>query len=100
VTHLAAFALCLAGFAALAFATDHQQAVLPRPLPASMRRGVRVAGSCALLAALMVLVARQGWALGLVMFSGHTSVTAGFVYLALIGFSRRSQRPSAPVRAS
>jgi hypothetical protein len=30
-----------------------------------------------------------GWSLGLVMFSGHTSLTAAIVYCVLIGLARR-----------
>ncbi|WP_372394715.1 DUF3325 family protein [Azospirillum sp. HJ39] len=91
MTHLLPFALSLAGFAALALAMDRQQHDLfGRPLPKPTARALRTAGSAALLLALGVLVGRQGWGLGLVMFSGHTSLTAGIVHCTLIGYMRRA----------
>lgn len=91
--HLLAFALCLAGFAALAFATRRQQRdVLGRILPPATTHVLRVAGTGALLLALGVLVARHGWSLGLVMFSGHTSLVAGIVYCALLGYAQTHPR--------
>jgi hypothetical protein len=89
MTHLAAFVLCLAGFAALAFATRRQQRdILGGSLRSAATYGLRVAGVCALLSALGILVAKYGWSLGLVMLSGHTSLAAGFVYCVLIGLVR------------
>ena len=91
--HLAALVLCLAGFTALAFATRRQQRdVIGGPLRLSTTYVLRVVGACALLFALGMLVAREGWSLGLVMFSGHTSLTAAIVYCALIGLVRRDAR--------
>lgn len=93
MAHLLAFALCLAGFAALALATRRQQRdVLGRILPPVTTRVLRVAGTGALLLALRVLVARYGWSLGLVMFSGHTSLVAGIVYCALLGYAHTHPR--------
>ena len=95
MSHLPPFVLCLAGFAALAFAMDRpQRDLIGRSLPMSATRALRIAGACALLLALGVLVAWQGWGLGLVMFSGHTSLTAGIVHCALIGYARGSVRLS------
>ena len=89
MTHLVAFALCLAGFIALAFAMRRQQRdFIGRSLRLATTYGLRAAGTCALLVALGVLVAWQGWALGLVMLSGHTSVAAGVVYCVLVGYAR------------
>jgi hypothetical protein len=94
MTHLAAIALCLAGFTALAFATPRQQRdIVGRALRATTRYALRVAGACALLFALGMLVAQHGWSLGLVMFSGHTSLAAGLVYCALIRLVRTRARP-------
>jgi uncharacterized membrane protein len=93
MNHLLAFVLCLAGFTALAFATRRQQRdIIGRPLRLATTYVLRVAGACALLFALGMLVARQGWGLGLVMFSGHTSITAGIVLCALIGYARTYAR--------
>ena len=89
MNHLAAFALCLAGFAALAFAMRRQQRdIIGRPLRLTTTYVLRVAGACALLLALGFLVAEKGWSFGLVMFSGHTSIAAGIVLCALIGQAR------------
>ena len=82
---LGAFVLCVFAFACLAAAMDrHQQALFGAPLPATATRGLRGAGWGALLAALALIVADRGWALGLVDYSGSTSVAAGLVYGALI----------------
>lgn len=89
MTHLGSLLLCLAGFAGLALAMGGQQpGLLRRPLPSATRAALRVAASCALAAALGILVAWQGWGLGLVMFSGHTSLAAGLVHCTLIGYKR------------
>jgi hypothetical protein len=91
--HALALALCLAGFAALALATRRQQhEVVGRSLPRATTNAFRLAGVCALLLALAALVAAQGWSFGLVMFSGHTTLAAGVVYCALIGYGRSSVR--------
>lgn len=83
--HATAFALCLAGFVALAFATRRQQReFLGGPLRSSATYALRAIGTCALLAALGVLVAWRGWGLGLVMFSGHTTLAASVIFCALI----------------
>jgi hypothetical protein len=90
MSHLLPFVLCLAGFAALALATQRQQRDLfgrSFGLPATCV--LRVAGGCALLCALGILVAWQGAGLGLVMFSGHTSLAAGIVYCVLLGYAKR-----------
>jgi hypothetical protein len=94
VTHLAAFVLCLAGFAALAFATRRQQRdILGGALRSTTTYGLRVAAACALLFAFGVLVAKYGWSLGLVMFSGHTTSTAALVYGALIALVKMRASP-------
>ncbi|MGP9811838.1 DUF3325 domain-containing protein [Rhodopseudomonas sp. NSM] len=91
--HALAFALCLAGFVALALATRRQQhEVIGRSLPRGPVRGLRIAGAAALMLALGVLVGWQGWGLGLVMFSGHTTLAAAIVYCALIGRVRMAAR--------
>jgi O-antigen/teichoic acid export membrane protein len=90
VNHCLAFALCLAGFVMLAFSMDRQQRdLIGRALRKSITRVQRILGTCALLLALAALVIWQGWGLGLVMFSGHTSLAAGIIYCGLIGMRRR-----------
>ena len=62
MNHLPAFALCLAGFTALALATRRQQRdIIGRSLPMTATYALRVAGACALLLALGLLVAGKGW---------------------------------------
>jgi hypothetical protein len=93
MSHLLSLALCLAGFAALAFATRRQQRDLfGRSLQPTTTYTLRFAGTCALILALGILVAGQGWALGLVIFSGHTTMTAGLAFCALIVQARMQQR--------
>ncbi len=87
---LLAFLLCLAAFGALALAMErHQQAIFAASLPRPRTRLLRAAGWLGLLLALWLLVAHRGWALGLVHYSGQTSVAAGLVYGALIWRERR-----------
>lgn len=89
MSHLFAFVSGLAGFAALGCAMHRQQRDLfGKALPPAATRPLRVAGSVALAAALGILVAQYGWGLGLVMFSGHTSLAAGVVVCAMIGYQR------------
>ena len=89
MTHLLAFALCLAGFAGLALTAARQQRHLfTRPMSTVGVALARAAAWIILAAAMALLVSWQGWGLGLVMFSGHTSLAAGVVHLGLIGWSR------------
>ena len=89
MSHLVPFTLCVAGFAALAFAVRRQQRdIIGRRLPMAATYALRFAGACALLSALGFLVAEKGWGIGLVNFSGQTSIAAGIVLCALIGQAR------------
>jgi hypothetical protein len=54
---------------------------------------LRIVGTCALLFALGVLVAKYGWSLGFVMFSGHTTSTAALIYCALIALVKMRASP-------
>ncbi len=93
MSHLLAFVLSLAGFAALASATSRQQRDLfGKALQPAATRVVRLVGMAALLGVLGILVAEYGWGLGLVMFSGHTSLAAGVVVFGLIGYIRTQGR--------
>ncbi|OZI26410.1 hypothetical protein CAL26_03510 [Bordetella genomosp. 9] len=90
MTHLLTLWFCLLGFLALAMATERQQeALFGRLLTPARTRMLRLAGWSALAVALSIVVARQGWGLGLVSYSGHTSLAAGLVYLGLIIRDRR-----------
>ena len=88
--HVLSLLLCVAAFAALAMATDRAQSeLLGRELPASTSRTWRTVGGLLLLTSLALVVSAQGWGLGLVSYSGHTSVAAGVVFVALIVHRRR-----------
>jgi len=87
---LLAALLCMCAFACFAMAmARHQETVFGRALTPAKSRWFRGAGWSALLIALSLTVAIQGWAFGLVAFSGNTSVAAGLVYCALIARERR-----------
>ena len=93
MTHVLAVVLCVSAFTSLALAMARQQkAVLGHSLSPNATRGLRAAGWGALALALWVAIRGQGWALGLVSYSGHTSVAAGVVYGALILNGRRGVR--------
>ncbi len=93
MSHGLAFGLCLVAFAALAVSMERQQRdLIGRVLRESITRALRIFGACKLLLVLGTLVIWQGWGLGLVMFSGHTSLAAGIVYCALIGLRWRGVR--------
>jgi hypothetical protein len=91
MTHLAVLLLSLLAFMALALAKKrHYKDVFKRPpAPATMRR-LRVAGWSALALALGIVVGREGLGLGLVIYSGHTTLAAGLVLGGLIAHGRRS----------
>ncbi len=83
--HLLIFLFSLLGFAALALATERQQEIhFGRMLAPPATRALHLAGWAGLLLALVVAVLSQGWAMGLVSYSGHTSLCAGLVFLGLI----------------
>jgi len=88
--HVWTLLISLAGFAALALAMDrHQEDLFGRELSPRVTRLLRIVGWAGLLLALGVIVGRQGWALGLVSYSGCTSLAAGLVFLALVVHQRR-----------
>ncbi|MBY4898938.1 DUF3325 domain-containing protein [Cupriavidus sp. AU9028] len=87
---LFALAVCLVAFGALALAMErHQQALFGAPLAPPRTRLLRAAGWLGLAVAAALLIGRHGWALGLVYFSGQTSVAAGIVHGLLILQERR-----------
>jgi len=90
MTHFASLLICVGAFAALAMATERAQPMI-RSARVASRDNVRSRTSCwaLLLASLAIVVGAQGWGLGLVSYSGHTSVAAGLVFLGLIARQRR-----------
>jgi len=93
MSHLASLALCVFGFTALAVAMErHQEDLFGRPMVPATARSLRIAGWATLLLALAVAVRAQGWALGLVSYSGHTSLGAALVFGTLIVQAQRKSR--------
>ncbi|SEK23379.1 Protein of unknown function [Roseateles sp. YR242] len=90
MTHLACLLICIVAFAALALATDRAQSdVFGKELPTTTSRLLRTVGGLLLLGCLAVVVGAWGWSLGLVNYSGYTSLAAAVVFLALIVQQRR-----------
>ena len=90
MSHLAIFLPCLVGFALLALAMErHQEDLFGAALPVRATRGLRACGWMALGIGLAVAVQSQGWSLGLVSYSGHTSLCAGLAFGLLITRQRR-----------
>lgn len=86
-----AFVLCVLAFACLAMAVErHQPMLFGAPLERARARVLRGAGWTGLLVALWLAVAARGWALGLVWYSGSTSLAAGVIYGLLIAYERRA----------
>ncbi len=85
MNHSLIFLASLLGFAALALATERVQEIqFGRTLASRSTCALRGVGWVGLLLALAVAVGSQGWALGLVSYSGHTSLGAGLVFMALL----------------
>ena len=90
MNHLPVFILCLLAFGALAASTDRaQETLFGRELAARVGRRLRGAAWMLLLLALAVVVRSQGWGLGLVSYSGYTSLAAGLVFMVLVALARR-----------
>jgi hypothetical protein len=94
MTHALTLVFCIVAFASLAVSMErHQRALFARALPPGQSRGFRIAGWCALVLALRFIVDDDGWAMGLVRYSGCTSLAAALVFGALIVYERtRSAR--------
>lgn len=91
--HLLTFVTCLAAFVALALGTERpQDDLFGQPLAPRATWVFRLAGWGALALALAIIVQAQGWGMGLVSYSGHTSLAAGIVLCALIVYSRTRRR--------
>ncbi|WP_095948845.1 DUF3325 family protein [Variovorax boronicumulans] len=93
MTHLVVFVLSLLAFAALALSMQrHQEDLFGGLLTSRATYGLAI-GAWSVLALTLVLVVReQGWALGLVSYSGHTSLGAGFIFGALVVFGQVGKR--------
>ena len=92
MSHLLLALLSVFAFASLALAMRrHQEDVSGRFLSCRSTRFLRISGWASLLVALVVAVHSQGWSFGLVSYSGHTSLGAGIVFIALMIWSRIRQ---------
>jgi hypothetical protein len=90
MTHAWLLATSVAGFAALALATERQQEeLLGRVLTAARSRLLRATGWLLLGAALLVAVRGWGWGFTLVAYCGHLSLAAGVVYATALAMARR-----------
>lgn len=93
VMDIVTLCLCIVGMALLALGTEQQQGVLlSHALPAGFRRMLQCMGAFIVLQVLLQQGLWHGWPLGLVYFSGQTSVAAGAVYLMLIAARGRKSR--------
>ncbi|WP_250454509.1 DUF3325 domain-containing protein [Caballeronia sp. ATUFL_M2_KS44] len=93
MTPMLAVVVCIASFSCLAMAMErHQLTLFKRLMTRGQTHAFRIAGWCGLAFALWMLVANEGWAMGLVRYSGCTSLGAGIVYIALIACERVSAR--------
>lgn len=93
MNHLGVQLLALLAFGVLALAMErHQESVFGRLLARRSTRCLRLAGWLLLALALFVAIRGQGWGLGLVSYSGHTSLAAGLVLGVLIARERRGTR--------
>ncbi|SPB13747.1 hypothetical protein NOV72_01011 [Caballeronia novacaledonica] len=91
MTHFLCIVFCVMAFTFLAVSMDrHQMNLFGGELRAGQSRGFRIAGWCGLVLALRFIVGDEGWALGLVTYSGCTSLAAGLVYGGLIAYERFS----------
>lgn len=87
--HAAAFLTCVAAFAALALAMlRHQEDLFGTALSVGLTRALRGIGWALLALALVWLVPALGWGRALVAYSGHTSMAAGLVFIALLAWER------------
>ncbi|MDQ8020519.1 MAG: DUF3325 domain-containing protein [Moraxellaceae bacterium] len=101
MSHLLTFLSSLAGFVALAMAMSrHQREVFGKALAQPATRRWRLAGWACLLLALVVVVFREGWGLGLVLYSGHTSLAASLVLGALVVRERLRDARATPRAAA
>ena len=87
--HLLALAGSILGLGFLAFATERvREDLFGRGSDTLPPRWLRPSGAIVLAVVLTLLVWWRGWGLGLVMFSGHTSLAAGAVLFGLILHAR------------
>ncbi|PSM15561.1 DUF3325 domain-containing protein [Stenotrophomonas maltophilia] len=88
--HVILFVLSLAAFACLALAMErHQRDVLHRVLNVATTQQLRAVGWALLVFSTVFAMRALGVGSGLAALSGHTSVAAGVVVLAMVAHGRR-----------
>ncbi|HEL2977200.1 TPA: DUF3325 domain-containing protein [Stenotrophomonas maltophilia] len=88
--HVILFALSLAAFSCLALAMErHQRDVLRRVLSTQAVQQLRAVGWALLVFSAVFAMRGLGVGVGLTALSGHTSVAAGVVVLAMVANGRR-----------
>ncbi|WP_329834664.1 DUF3325 domain-containing protein [Stenotrophomonas geniculata] len=87
--HVILFVLSLAAFGCLALAMErHQRDVLRRVLSAQAIQQLRAVGWALLMFSAVFAMRALGVGFGLAALSGHTSVAAGVVVLAMVAHGR------------
>lgn len=87
--HVILFVLSLAAFTCLALAMErHQRDVLHRVLSVATTQQLRAIGWALLVFSTVFAMRGLGLGLGLAALSGHTSVAAGVVVLAMVAHGR------------
>ncbi|MBA0279606.1 DUF3325 domain-containing protein [Stenotrophomonas maltophilia] len=87
--HVILFVLSLAAFACLALAMErHQRDVLHRLLSVTTTQQLRAVGWALLVFSTVFAMRGLGVGTGLAALSGHTSVAAGVVMLAMVAHGR------------
>lgn len=90
--HVILFVLSLTAFGCLALAMErHQRDVLRRVLSAQAVQQLRAVGSALLVFSAVFAMRALGVGSGLAALSGHTSVAAGVVVLAMVAHGRRNR---------
>ncbi|NED67637.1 DUF3325 domain-containing protein [Streptomyces sp. SID10244] len=90
--HVILFVLSLAAFACLALAMErHQREVMRRVLSAQATQQLRAIGWALLVFSTVFAMRGLGVGFGLAALSGHTSVAAGVVVLAMVVQGRRDR---------
>ena len=93
MNHVGIFIISLLGFCFLAMGMDrHQKDWFGKAFTMRVTRMLRAGGWAGLLMALVIAVRTNGWSLGWVAYSGHTSVAAASVLLMLVVWNHRRAR--------
>ena len=88
--HLLLFSICLFGFLALALSMiRHQEDLFGQPKKRTFTLCMRAIGWLSLVLAAVLAIYGLDIAVGLVAYSGHTSMAAALIYLFLLLIDRK-----------